>query len=228
MLCISRWKAAAMLLTVFLVSLMAIPSLLPEKMFRELPAWAQRRVVLGIEFQGGSRQVLAVDVAYIRKEKAEQLRDEVRKILRAAKVGLVSAPVVRGDSVEVRIRDSDLARALAIFYDQFVAYRYAAGASVSPNSARDISDVASLSADSSFTLNGPEVVIESFGNLIRLAVTETAISERVHGGRQAAIGIIKRRIQELGATGASIEPRGADRVEVVMPGVDLTRRLYWH
>ena len=41
------------------------------------------------------------------------LRDDVRRVLREARIGSPGAPVVRGNTVEVRIRESDLQQALA-------------------------------------------------------------------------------------------------------------------
>ena len=73
--------------------------------------------MLGLDLQGGSHLLLEVDSGAVRKEKVDQLRDEVRKALREAKVGLTQAPVVRGQSVEVRIRDSDLQQGLTKLRD---------------------------------------------------------------------------------------------------------------
>src|SRR3954469_184298 len=113
MLYFSRWKALATLLTAFIVCLFAVPNFFSEARLKSLPAWAQRHVVLGLDLQGGSHILLEVDANYVRKEKAEQLRDDVRRVLREARVGYTGL-VVRGLSVEVRIRDeSDLTAAIA-------------------------------------------------------------------------------------------------------------------
>src|SRR5262249_36572689 len=113
MLYISRWKALAILLTAVVVCAFAIPNFFPESTVAKWPKWAQRHIVLGLDLQGGSHILLEVDTAAVRKEKLESLRDEVRTKLREARVGLVNAPVVRGNSVEVRIRDADFQNGLA-------------------------------------------------------------------------------------------------------------------
>jgi preprotein translocase subunit SecD len=112
MLYISRWKAIAIVATTLFICMLAIPNLLSPSTVQSWPKWAQRHVVLGLDLQGGSHILLEVDTAAVRKEKVEQLRDEVRKMLREAKVGLIQAAVVRGDSVEVRIRPNDLQQGL--------------------------------------------------------------------------------------------------------------------
>ena len=74
------------------------------------PKWAQRHVVLGLDLQGGSHILLEVDTNAVRKEKLEALRDDVRRVLRDARVGYTGL-VVRGNSVEVRIREGSQCRA---------------------------------------------------------------------------------------------------------------------
>src|ERR1043165_8110834 len=112
MLYFTRWKATAIVLTAFIVCLFAVPNFLPEKMVQSWPKWAQRHVVLGLDLQGGSHILLEVDADAVRKEKVEQLRDDVRRVLREVCVGLVSAPVVRGTTVEVVLLEADVDRAL--------------------------------------------------------------------------------------------------------------------
>ena len=104
MLYFTRWKAAAILCTVFAVCLFAVPNFLPTKMVESWPKWAQRHIVLGLDLQGGSHILLEVDTNAVRKEKLEALRDDVRRVLREARIGYTGL-VVRGNSVEVRIRD---------------------------------------------------------------------------------------------------------------------------
>ena len=112
MLYISRWKAIAILLTAFVFCLCAVPNFFPEATVKSLPKWAQRHVVLGLDLQGGSHILLEVDAAAVRKEKLEQLREDARRVLRDARVVLQGIPVIRGNSVEVRIRDSDVQQGL--------------------------------------------------------------------------------------------------------------------
>src|SRR5215813_6221425 len=73
-------------------------------MVQSWPKCAQRHVVLGLDLQGGSHILLEVDSNAVRKEKLESLRDDVRRVLRDARVGYTGL-VVRGNSVEVRIRE---------------------------------------------------------------------------------------------------------------------------
>ena len=46
MLYISKWKAAAILLTALICCLFAVPNFFPEDMVKRWPAWAHARVVM--------------------------------------------------------------------------------------------------------------------------------------------------------------------------------------
>src|ERR1700694_4150740 len=111
MLYFTRWKALAIILTALVVCLCAVPNFFPETTVKGWPAWAQRRLVLGLDLQGGSYLLLEVDSNYVKKEKLDQVRDDVRRSLRDAKIGYTGL-AVRNDSAEVRIKDTDLQNAL--------------------------------------------------------------------------------------------------------------------
>jgi preprotein translocase subunit SecD len=197
MLYISRWKAFAIVMTTLLLCLFAVPNLLSSSTVQSWPKWAQRHVVLGLDLQGGSHLLLEVDTAAIRKEKVDQLRDEVRKVLREAKVGLVSAPVSRGDSVEVRIRETDLQQGLAKLRE----LSQPLGGLLSTTGQRTV-DIVSVG-----------------GGLVRLTWTEPAILERVRQAVDQSIQIVTRRVDELGTVEPVIQRQGVDRILIQVPGL---------
>src|SRR5580692_7034894 len=103
MLYFTRWKALAIILTALVVCLCAVPNFFPEAQVKTWPQWAQRRLVLGLDLQGGSYLLLEVDSNYIKKDKLDQVRDEVRRVLRETKTPYTGL-AVRADSVEVRVK----------------------------------------------------------------------------------------------------------------------------
>src|SRR4051794_419876 len=105
MLYFSRWKATAILLTAFIICALAVPNFIDPQTVKQWPAWAQRHLVLGLDLQGGSHILLEVDTADVNKQRLDSLRDEARKVLRDARVNWANPPVVRGNSVEVRLRE---------------------------------------------------------------------------------------------------------------------------
>ena len=113
MLYFSRWKALAIILTALVVCLCAVPNFFPEATVKTWPKWAQRHLVLGLDLQGGSHILLEVDSASVKKDKLDQVRDDVRRTLRDAKIPYTGL-AVRADNVEVRItKDTDVAGALS-------------------------------------------------------------------------------------------------------------------
>src|SRR6202012_6181606 len=107
MLYFTRWKALAIILTALVVCLCAVPNFFSEARVKTWPVWAQRHLVLGLDLQGGSYLLLEVDSNYVKKEKLDQVRDDVRRVLRGAKIGYTGLPA-RPDSVEAHVKDTDL------------------------------------------------------------------------------------------------------------------------
>ena len=101
MLHFTRLKAAATLLTAFLICLCAVPNFFPDETVKSWPKWAQRHIVLGLDLQGGSHILLEVDSNAVRKEKLETLRDDVRRVVRENRLGSPAGAVIRGSSVEL-------------------------------------------------------------------------------------------------------------------------------
>jgi preprotein translocase subunit SecD len=203
MLYFTRWKALAIILTALVVCLCAVPNFFSEATVKTWPKWAQRHLVLGLDLQGGSHILLEVDTAAVRKEKLENLRDDVRRVLRDARIGYTGL-AVRGNSAEVRIRDD---------------------ASMSPAQTK----LNELSLPLGGVLGGSgqrslDVKTEA-GNLIRLTVTDPAIVERVRQSVEQSIQIIERRVNELGTVEPLIQRQGTDRILVQVPGLQDPTRL---
>ncbi len=203
MLYFTRWKAAAVVLTALIVCLFAVPNFFPEKTVQSWPKWAQRHVVLGLDLQGGSHILLEVDTKAVRKEMLESLRDDVRRVLRDARVGYTGL-VVRGNGVEVRIRET------STFDSALVKLRELSqplGGILGGSGQRNL-----------------DIGTEADG-LIRLTVTEPAITARVRQSVEQSIQIIERRVNELGTVEPLIQRQGADRVLVQVPGLQDPTRL---
>jgi preprotein translocase subunit SecD len=203
MLYFTRWKAISILLTALVICLFAVPNFLPEKMVASWPKWAQRHIVLGLDLQGGSHILLEVDTKAVRKEMLETLRDDVRRVLRDARIGYTGL-VVRGNSVEVRIREG--ANADQAQTKLFTLSQPLGGL---------------LSATGQRSLN----ISNEAGGLIRLTLTDPAIIERVRQAVDQSIEIIGRRINELGTVEPLIQREGTDRVLVQVPGLQDPTRL---
>jgi preprotein translocase subunit SecD len=196
MLYFTRWKALAIILTALVVCLFAVPNFFSEATVKTWPAWAQRRMVLGLDLQGGSYLLLEVDSNYVRKEQLDQVRDDVRRTLRDARIGYTGL-ASRPDSVEVHVKDTDLDNALS----KLNALSQPLGGLLGANGQRSLQ------------------VSNAGGGLIRLTVPEAAITERIRQTIDQSIQIVERRVNELGTVEPLIQRQGTDRILVQVPGL---------
>jgi preprotein translocase subunit SecD len=203
MLYVTRWKATAILLTAFVIAFMALTNFVPESVMRSWPAWAQRHIVLGLDLQGGSHLLLEIDSQTVRRDMLENLRDDVRRVLREGRIGYTGLQI-RQNTVEVRIREgANLAQASARL--------------------RELSQPLGglLAAGGHRTVD----IVDAGGGLFRLTPSEPAIVERIRQAVEQSIPIIERRVNELGTVEPTIQRQGLDRVLVQVPGLEDPVRL---
>jgi preprotein translocase subunit SecD len=203
MLYFTRFSTLAIILGTLLVCLCAVPNFFPEATVKSWPAWAQRRLVLGLDLQGGSYLLLAVDSNYVKKDKLDQVRDDVRRTLREAKIGyqgLASKP----DSVEVRVsRDTEVPTALTKLREL----------------SQPLGGLLGSSGQRSLEVS------DAGGGLIRLTVPPAAITERIRQTIEQSIQIVERRVNQLGTVEPVIQRQGTDRILVQVPGLQDPTRL---
>ena len=203
MLYFTRWKALAIILTALVVCLCAVPNFFPEATVRTWPKWAQRHLVLGLDLQGGSHLLLEVDANSVKKDKLDQVRDDVRRALRDARIPYTGL-AVRNDSVEVRItKDTDLQNALAKLREL----------------SQPLGGLLGSSGQRSLEAT------DAGGGLIRLTIPPAAITERIRQAVEQSITIIEKRVNELGTVEPLIQRQGVDRILVQVPGLQDPTRL---
>ena len=203
MLYFTRWKALAIIATALVFCLFAVPNFFPESTVKTWPKWAQRHLVLGLDLQGGSHILLEVDAKAVKKDKLDQVRDDVRRTLRDAKIPYTGLSA-RNDSVEVRVtRDTDQATALTKLRElsQPLAGLMGSGGARTV----DVSDAG--------------------GGLFRLVVPVAAINDRIRQSVEQSIQIVERRVNELGTVEPLIQRQGLDRILVQVPGLQDPTRL---
>src|ERR1700760_1623830 len=203
MLYFTRWKALAIILTALVVCLFAVPNFFSEARVKTWPEWAQRRLGRGLDLQGGSYLLLEVDSNYVKKEKLDQVRDDVRRTLREAKIGYTGL-ATKGDSVEVRIsKDTEQGAALSKLRE----LSQPLGGLLGSNGQRSLD------------------VSDAGGGVVRLSVPPAAITERIRQAIEQSIQIVERRVNELGTVEPLIQRQGTDRILVQVPGLGDPSRL---
>jgi preprotein translocase subunit SecD len=205
MLFFSRWKAIAVLVTAIVVCLFAVPNFFSESVVQAWPKWAQRRIVLGLDLQGGSHLLLEVDANAVRKEKVQALLDDVRRVLRESRIGYTGLRVAaKSESVEVQIREGTDPRQ-AIDKLRELSQPVAGFAGTTGQRTVDITDVG--------------------GGLLRLTITQAAMTEKIRQSVDQSIQIVERRVNELGTVEPTIQREGLDRILVQVPGLQDPTRL---
>ncbi|MFI0843159.1 protein translocase subunit SecDF [Mesorhizobium sp. IMUNJ 23232] len=205
MLYFSRWKTISIWGVVLLGVIFAIPNLFSESFRNSLPGWVpDRPMTLGLDLQGGSHILLAVDRNDLVNERLQTVRDDIRTLLRDAKIGYTGLSGT-GTSVQVRIREANEVEkaktALATLTQPVTNSLFGTG------------------AISELTLEEPEQ------GLLRYTLTEAGINYRMSSAVTQSIEVIGRRVNELGTTEPTIQRQGADRVLVQVPGLQDPQRL---
>jgi preprotein translocase subunit SecD len=203
MLHFSRWKMVGILGTIFAVILFAVPSFLPTSVVASWPKFAQRHIVLGLDLRGGSYLLLEVDTNAVRKEMLQNLVDEVRHVLRDARIGYTGLRA-QGNGVDVHIRQGQ-------------------NSSQAPEKLQSLRQPLGgiLSATGHYNID----ISNEPNDAYRLTLTDPAILERVRQAVGQSIEIIQRRINALGTVEPVIEREGNDRILVQVPGLQDPSRL---
>jgi len=198
MLYFTRWKALGIVLTALVVCLCAVPNFFPEAQVKTWPAWAQRRLVLGLDLQGGSYLLLEVDAADVKNDRLKGIRDDVQRTLRATRGAIqFTGLAVKGDAVEVRItKDTDPPSALSKLRD----LSQPLGGLMGSGGQRDLD-------------------VTDTGGLIKLSIPEAAMNDRLRKTIEQSIQIVEKRVNELGTVEPLIQRQGNDRILVQVPGL---------
>jgi SecD/SecF fusion protein len=205
MLFFSRWKTILILLAVFAGMVFAAPNLLDKQARDSLPSFLpSRAMTLGLDLQGGSYILMQVDRANLVAERQATLEDDIRRILREAKIGYRFAK--SGDrAVSVTIRDAnDVAKAREKLAEL----------------ARPVT--AGLFGQSNVI--GVSIADGTDGALL-LSLTEEGIANSVSHAVSQSVEVITKRINELGTSEPVVQRQGQDRVLVQFPGLQDPQRL---
>lgn len=205
MLYFSRWKTISIWAVVLLGVLFTLPNLLSQSTRDAMPNWLPSKpMTLGLDLQGGSHILLAVDQNDLINERLQASRDDIRTLLRDAKIAYTGLSGT-GRSVQVRISEANevekAKQALTTLTQPIQSGLFTGGT------------IAEL------TLEEPEP------GLLRYTLTEEGINYRVSNAVTQSIEVISRRVNELGTTEPTIQRQGADRILVQVPGLQDPQRL---
>ncbi|MBY0612273.1 MAG: protein translocase subunit SecD [Beijerinckiaceae bacterium] len=209
MLRFSLYKTLAILLTCFFGAYLTLPNFLTREqikaangVFSIVPTGT---IVLGLDLQGGAYVAFEVDKADLVKKEIETLRDDVRRILREAKVSISGGVGMQARGVQVRIPD-DADRAKILPKLRELAQPILSGASSQPSM----------------------IVAEAGDKLVQLSLTDPGIEDKIRNAVDKARQVFEKRINPDGTLEASVQRQGSDRILVQAPGMtaeEIERRV---
>ena len=210
MLRFATWKIVAILMMTAVAILVIVPSLLPPAtraaITHSLPNWVpMRTIVLGLDLQGGSHVLLEVDSNSVIKTEVQNLRDDVRRVLRQEKIAITGGIGVLARGVQVRVPEAvERARVIPKFQQMEAPI---GNALLGAGGARpvDVKDVG----------NGT----------IQILVTDAAIKDKIRRAVDQSIEVLRRRVDALGTTEPNIQRQGDDRILVEVPGLQNPDKL---
>jgi SecD/SecF fusion protein len=205
MLYFSPWKTFSIWFVIIIGIVFTLPNMLPQSFLDSLPDWAPKKVMtLGLDLQGGSHILLQVDEQDLINERLQATRDDIRTMLRDAKIGYTGLSGT-GRSVQVRIREAN----------EVEKARTALSTLIQPVS----SGVFGTGSTTELELDEPEP------GLLRFTLTGEGITYRTSSAVTQSIEVIGRRVNELGTTEPIIQRQGVDRILVQVPGLQDPQRL---
>ncbi|MDG4880243.1 protein translocase subunit SecDF [Mesorhizobium sp. WSM4884] len=205
MLYFSRLKMILIWLAVAVTVILAAPNLFPASTLAQLPSWVpKRQMTLGLDLQGGSHILLQMDQNDLVKDQLETTRDEIRTLLREAKIQYTGLGGT-GRTVQVRISDPSQVEA--------------AKTALKPITNPIAAGLFTGGSVQSMTLDDSEP------GLLKFTVTDGGIKYRTSTALSQAIEVVERRVNALGTTEPIVQRQGDDRILVQVPGLQNPQRL---
>ncbi len=188
-------------ITVLVVFLSAVAWVLPNFIDRDLeddPSWwgPAKKIVKGLDIQGGLHLVMGVNVEEVLVEKTSRLAASLKADLeeRALEVGEIAVAPDNKTELVIQVKEGQ----------------------------KDLSSVESYLADSSYA--GTLQVISNKGESLRLRYYDARAMEYKRQVVEQAIEVIRTRIDSMGVAEPNISAQGDDRILVQLPGIKNARQ----
>lgn len=159
-----------------------------------LAALGAKPMTLGLDLRGGVHFLMQVDARAVLRKASENAADDMRRVLREAKVRYTTVNRLEGGGIEVVFRDAkerDQAR------------------EVVRKELRDL-EIATLERGNEYVLTG--------------RLSQAALLEKRRFAVEQNITALRNRVNELGVAEPVIQQQGEDRIVVQLPGVQDTAK----
>ncbi|MBL8905315.1 MAG: protein translocase subunit SecDF, partial [Rhizobiales bacterium] len=198
MLHFSRWKIIAILASVVLSALFALPNILPAPWQEKLSEYTiARPMTLGLDLQGGSNVLLEVDRKdFINSLLTQQLSD-IRTSLREARIAFRLNRTADGAIAQIT-KPEDVDRA----------------AEVLGNLRQPVETGFLGSGGSAYLFD-----LSRNGQQFAFTISEVGLDAKIGRAITQSLRIIENRINSSGVTEPTIQQQGRDRIVIQMPGI---------
>jgi preprotein translocase subunit SecD len=195
MLDFPRWKVIWIWLVLLAGVALAIPSLMPDRVAKQLHLDGMSRINLGLDLQGGSHLLLEADTADLAKQNLQKMEDTIRTEMR------------RGDP-KISIGDISTSNGQLSFLVRDVSQLDAA-----VERARAQTQAAGLSGQRDW-----EVTVADSTRVV-MTPTEAGLATSVDNAMKTAVEVVRKRIDFAGNKEPTIQREGKTRILVEVPGL---------
>ena len=195
MLDFPRWKVIWIWLVLLAGVALAIPSLMPESVAKQLHVDGMPRINLGLDLSGGSHLLLEADTADLAKQNLQKMEDTIRTEMR------------RGDP-KISIGDISTSNGQLSFLVRDVSQLDAA-----VERARAQTQAAGLSGQRDW-----EVTVADSTRIV-MTPTQAGLAAGVENAMKTAIEVVRKRIDFAGTKEPTIQGEGKTRILVEVPGL---------
>ncbi|MEM9233170.1 MAG: protein translocase subunit SecD, partial [Pseudomonadota bacterium] len=206
MLQFNKWQIGTVIFLVLMGAYFTAPNFFPkdetaDSGYVSVPGFAETRVTLGLDLQGGSYFLLEVDTEEALANRISSLQSDVRRTLRTASGGRIGFEAIdvdrENDVLTVPIANAaDVDRA----FEELRSLSRPLGGALGGGFGRDVR------------------VTQGEGQNIRIAMTDEAKQFYADKAVTDSIEVIRRRIDALGTTEPQIQRQGPNRLVVQVPG----------
>ncbi len=203
MLYVSRWKTIGVVLACAAALLFSLPNFFSRSTVQRWPAWLPKmQLPLGLDLSGGAHLLLALETAEVRKDWLESVRDDARRRLREAKIGVAGLGIA-DNAVQLRLAKPEDGEAAL----------------------KALQSLLQRSDNVLLGTTATDLSAARSDGLITITPTEAGMRHRLASAVSASIETVRRRVDQLGTAEASVVRQGRDRVLVQFPGIQDTTQL---
>ena len=195
MLHFSRLKIFFISFVILIGLFFFVPNFLDKKSF----IFPDKKVVLGLDLQGGSYLLLEVDSKPLFKEKIEAKSFEIRKKLRSERVVYNNFNINDVTAISFEVDSKDKSKIDTILNDSLL------------NAKLDQSN--------------RELQFSIENNLVKINLSQIYIKRSKKNAMEQSLEIIRSRIDELGTREPTIIAQGEERILVELPGLKNPKRI---